>query len=123
MSDGFNEAEVREPLNVALPFRVLATLPAEGERVPAGTDIQLCFNAELSKEARPVVTLKDEGGNVIDATIQTVSGGRALRVVPERPLIPGHVYRVSIGGALVSIGGQSVSTPVSWSFTVTLEAE
>ena len=123
VSDGFDTTEATLHLPAAPPLRVLATLPADGGVLDRGAAVQAFFNAPLAADdqiGRVLAVVDDEGNQVAGESVP-FADGRALLLLTAAPLAPG-AYHATLTGAHTATGA-ALEAPVTWSFSVTAEAD
>lgn len=116
------EVPVGQPIVSAAILRVAATSPKNGDvRVPLTKRIKVSFSEPMSAGA---VTL---GAFVSDANGAFIKGTWRVKnndafFGPSQPLLPSSVYTVDVLQTVVSIAGNTVATPFTFSFTTVASA-
>jgi hypothetical protein len=82
--------------------------------VPLGSSVTASFNQSVQPSSI-VFTLKDPSGNTVPATVSYDSASLTATLTPSAPLSAYTVYTASVNAT--SLGGGSLSSPQTWSFT------
>jgi hypothetical protein len=87
------------------------------------TDVPLTTTV-IAHFSEPVVGVSatslvlDHGGTVVPATVTYLASTRSARLLPDAPLLPNTIYRVTLGAAITDTSGNALAgAPVSWMFT------
>ncbi|MEZ4569727.1 MAG: NPCBM/NEW2 domain-containing protein [Thermomicrobiales bacterium] len=104
------------------------TPPAIVNRAPAPdatdidpqTTVMATFSEALDPSSVSTVTIEEQGGSVIPASLDYSSATLAITLTPAEPLLDGATYVVTVYGGPTGIrdlAGNALPADVSWSFT------
>ena len=104
----------------AVPLTIAATTPAANElNVAANTDIVVQFSDNVNGATVNANTFNVDGSQSGQHT-GTFSGGGTdtITLSPDVGFAPGEIVTVTLTTGIQSTGGQPLSNPVTWQFTV-----
>ena len=98
-------------------FVILDTSPSGGAvNVDVQVELFVVLSHEVDATTTGSVTLADNDGNAVAATVTQLSDKRVLSVVPDAPLNLDTTYVMSIAGTLKSSTGETLDATITKRF-------
>ena len=98
-------------------FVILDTSPSGGAvNVDRQVELFVVLSQEVDATTTTNVTLADEAGAAIAATVSQLSDKRVLSIAPTDQLIADTAYVLSIAGGLKSVSGETLDATITKKF-------